>query len=312
MIMRYPGSKDRITSQILDRLPRDMQDVLGHGGELIACNHGSWEYREPFVGAGAMVCRILTHLPPEHSTIWLNDLDYGVVCLWISIRDRIDELCEMIRPYTPRVEDYYRFKESDDSRDMDAVETGFRKLVLHQSSFGGLGKMSGGPLGGKRQEKAEYPVDCRWNPVKVCDKLRDLHLRLRRFNQVKITCRDFAECFGPGRRHVFLYCDPPYYVKGPALYKHGMTEADHDRLAECCRKTEHRWAVSYDDVPAIRAKYTGFSIVMIENIDDNRRRRRAGGEGRPLKYTMAQAKPQQARRKNHEILILDGRSTDAR
>lgn len=288
MLIRYPGSKEKIARQIVKVLLRD--ESLEHLLEKRATlwdDGVSWEYREPFFGAGAVGFRLLGRLPLNCS-IWLNDIDYGIVCLWKSARDVPKELCERIEAFTPHVDHYYAFKESDGSRDMDVVTTGFRKLALHQMSFSGLGAVSGGPLGGKEQSKKGYPVDCRWSAANLIAAVWRLHDILKAFRKLRITCKDFAECFTENGRQTLLYCDPPYYAKGPSLYKHSMTDADHERLAQECRSTQHRWAVSYDAAPEILALYAGFPHVPIDHV-----------------YTVAEARG--VRRKNHEILILDGK-----
>jgi DNA adenine methylase len=290
--MRYPGSKDKIAKKIMDAFPDPIGHHLTECGFLWNSPHPC-EYRDPFVGAGAIACRVMRKLLPT-SRIWLNDCDYALICLWNAIRDDIKELCKLIASYSPRVEDYYRFKEEDSRTDIDPVLTGFQKLALHQMSFSGLGAMSGGPLGGHDQTKAAYPIDCRWSATNLIVRMRRIHRLLARFgNRIEITCRDFAECFRRNGTGVFLYCDPPYYAKGPSLYKYSMTDADHERLAQECRSTKHRWVVSYDAAPEVLALYAGFPHVPIDHV-----------------YTVAEARG--IRRKNREILILDGGRPDAR
>jgi DNA adenine methylase len=299
-LIRYPGSKAKIAKQIMalftgavrrkldTRRPSDEDgttvDTLWHDGQDI-------EYREPFFGAGAVGFRMLTRLSPE-CHVWLNDIDYGLVCLWKAVKEAPDELHRMIDGFTPSVDTYEEYKASDGERGRDFLLVGFRKLALHQMSYSGLGVKSGGPLGGKTQGRSEYRVDCRWNRCTLKRDVWILHDVLVRSHQSQVTCRDFAEVFQAPGRNVFLYCDPPYYDKGPELYKHSMGPEDHKRLAKCCRETRHSWCVSYDDHEEVRRLYDGFPIRNVSAV-----------------YTVATVKGA-PRRKNSEIVITDNHRKD--
>lgn len=286
-IMRYPGSKAKIAKPIVGMFPGAM-------GNLLASRDTLWqsaniiEYREPFVGAGAIAIKVLHQLPAE-CPVHLRDADPWLICLWNAVRDAPDELSNRINSFTPSVEAFEQFKQEDGTDAAELVEAGFRKLALHQMSWSGLGAMSGGPLGGQRQCSEAYCVDCRFSKINLRANVRELHLLLQRFPRLRISCGDFEGLFSPSDYPVFLYCDPPYYEKGPQLYSHSMQHADHERLARCCRNTKHEWCVSYDDHTTVRQLYEGFRIREVE-----------------LRYTTATAK-QTPRRKNSELVITSER-----
>lgn len=279
-MIRYPGSKAKILREIVRRFP----DFVRIGGLF---SLSKYEYREPFFGAGAAAKHVLRHLGPKNS-IWLNDKDYGLICLWIAIRDTPDELCDRVRTFSPSVEAFYEFKKEDGKEaGRDPVETGFRKLALHQISFSGLGARAGGPIGGRLQS-SEYNVSCRWNPSKLCREISTFHRTMARFESLRITSGDFSRLIVDATSNVFLYIDPPYVDKGPALYKHSFVEEDHRRLADTLKGTRAHWVLSYDDHPLIRELY---SWALIDPVT--------------LTYTTAVAK--KPRRKNSEILIYPRR-----
>jgi DNA adenine methylase len=262
-----------------------MEHIIQKNGTLWD-DGATCEYREPFFGAGAIGFRVLRQLPPE-CPVWLNDKDYGLACLWQTVANTPQELCELIMGFVPTVNAYEEFKATDGDVESDSVVVGFRKLALHQMSFSGLGWKSGGPLGGKTQQRSEYSIGCRWSSTTLCKHVWAAHRVFQRFKwKLKITSKDFAHCFGPSQHPVFLYCDPPYYDKGGKLYRYSMSEKDHDRLADCCHKTRHRWCVSYDKHPEILRRYEPYKITEI-----------------PVKYTAAESR--EVRRKNCEILITD-------
>lgn len=275
-MIRYPGSKDKIIRAITQRFPLS----IAVGG-LFRATH--IEYREPFFGAGAIGFSVISGLDPAQS-LWINDRDYGICCLWKSVLDNPKELCEKVQRFTPSTDAFYRFKEEDDLLDIDPTEKGFRKLALHQISFSGLGVKAGGPIGGRRQSSL-YNVKCRWNAARLRDDIMKRHKALKRHASVRITSHDFASVIDGAPPHAFIYADPPYIEKGPDLYKVSMSEADHRRLAESLRRCRARWVLSYDDHPLARDLYSWARIEPVE-----------------LTYTTAVAKDGR-RRKNLEIII---------
>jgi DNA adenine methylase len=275
-MIRYPGSKEKIARAIIQRFPESLGVPLFQAPRL--------EYREPFFGAGAVGLKILECAEP-HYTVWINDMDYGLRCLWQSVYDIPEELADRIRAYEPAVATFYQFREEDGRRDLEPLETGFRKLVLHQTSFSGLGAKAGGPIGG-REQSSRFNVGCRWNASRLCLKIARIHQLLHRFASVRVTGWDFAKLILDAPRTAFIYADPPYVEKGGELYKHAFTEADHRRLAAVLRACQASWVLSYDDHPLVRELYGSWA--RIDHVD--------------VTYTTAVATGAR-RRKNAEVII---------
>lgn len=251
-LIRYPGSKEKLTRPIWSRFPDQMKHELWS-------SRNPWEYREPFFGAGAIGFKVLQRLSPS-CRVWLNDIDPGMAALWRTVRDEPEELIKRFDRFEPTAELFYQFKEEDGRTDIPDAQAGFRKLAMHRMSFSGLGAKAGGPIGGKDQENAVYKVGCRWNPEAMKEEVRQLHKRLRPYKQFRFTCEDFAALIDGAPRECFIYVDPPYYEKGPELYKYAMDEADHVRLAGLLRETAATWVLSYDDHIAIRDIYSWATI----------------------------------------------------
>lgn len=253
-LIRYPGSKHKLADEIWAAFPDAMTLPL-HSSEL------AWEYREPFFGAGAIGFRVLSVLHPRVN-VWLNDFDFGIASLWSTIRqpESLRQFCEKIAAFEPSVEAFERYKEHDGDRSIGEVEAAFRKLALHRISFSGLGVMAGGPIGGADQSNATYKVGCRWRPEKLRSDAVRYHKLLRKFPSCKITCGDFEHVLAGANERTFIYLDPPYYEKGPELYKHSMSDADHERLASKLKDAPFHWVLSYDDHTAIRDLYSWAEI----------------------------------------------------
>lgn len=252
-LIRYPGSKAKLWKPVLNVMPSEITMQLWSA----QCE---WEYREPFFGSGAIGFRVLNTLD-KRCKVWLNDKDYWLVCLWNVVRSDPKELIRRIKQFKPSPDAFFEFKEKDGDLETDPIRAGFMKLALHQMSVSGFGVKSGTCLGGRNQTNAEYPVDCRWNPIRLTKHVKERHDQLKRFgSNLRITCRDFGELFENTSRKCFIYLDPPYYEKGGMLYKHSMSHDDHVRLAQCAVKTNAAWAVSYDDHPAVRELYANCQI----------------------------------------------------
>jgi DNA adenine methylase len=255
-LLRYPGSKEKLIDIIWPRFPESMVHELWS-------NALTWEYREPFFGGGAVGLDILKRLSPKCS-VWINDIDPGVIALWESIRNVPDDLVRLVSQFEPTSEAFYRFRNEDGDSTLPQTEAGFRKLALHRISFSGLGAKAGGPIGGKDQDGAKYTVGCRWNPDRIKNQIGKFHKMLSRFPAFRCTCGDFTPLIETAPRKCFIYVDPPYYENGPKLYKYHFSEGDHVRLAGLLRKCQASWVLSYDDHPVIKELY---SWALIEQID---------------------------------------------
>lgn len=277
MFIRYPGSKAKLRRKITDVFPESAMMRLF--SSVLPC------YCEPFFGSGAIGWEALESVIASPKTrVIINDIDPGIACLWKAVRDEPERLCEFVFRFEPSAEKFYQFKKQDGEPCVDPTVRGFRKLALHQMSFSGLGAMSGGPLGGKHQGNSKYNPSCRWNPERIVVKIRQCSSTMQKFRQFDILNQDFGQVLESLPAGAFVYLDPPYYVQGAALYKHAMSEKDHERLASLLRQAKFRWVLSYDDHPRIRELY---SWAIINNFE--------------MTPTMQTAKGK--RRKNREIVI---------
>lgn len=58
-------------------------------------------------------------------------------------------------------------------------------------------------------------------------------------------------------RPIFVYLDPPYFVKGRKLYLNYYEKKDHESLSAYLKQKSHfAWALSYDNVPEIKQLYS--------------------------------------------------------
>lgn len=274
---RYPGSKEKISWDIFKCFPDRIQFANLCGGFSSYC--------EPFIGCGAMAMKVLPSLPASTRVVF-GDKDIGIVSLWRSVYKNPKGLTALLSTFTPSVDEFYRLKELDGTADADELTIGFRKFVLHQMSFSGLGAKAGGPIGGAKQ-RSDYAVDCRFRPERHAKAIAIQQNLLRKFKSFEVVHGDFETAMSRVDDGGFTYLDPPYYLQGGALYVHDMTDADHERLAGYLRSARFDWVLSYDDHQRIHALYSGWSDIktfqMTATIDSKK------GSG--------------ARRKNNELVI---------
>lgn len=258
---RYPGGK----SKIADKIIQSLYEMAGDG---------EVEYREPFFGGGGIGLGLLHQHSGVVKSIWINDKDVGISCLWTSVIKHPELFKELVRRFRPSVDEFHSLREElvkidqMPTDDEQVVKIGFKKLAIHQISYSGLGTKSGGPLGGEKQE-SKYKIDCRWSPDYICRKIDQLHARLGEtaIRHGGCTNLDFADVINDTSGPSLLYLDPPYFVKGNDLYQCGFTEKDHIRLFDALKWTEHPWVLSYDDCDEVRGLYGWWAVV--EPVDVN-------------------------------------------
>lgn len=277
-MLRYPGSKAKLYRIIERLLPDEMTQILWALSNPVDC------YCEPFVGSGAVAWHLLKAMPlRKDRRQWaiVGDMDRDICRLWQAVRDAPDQLAAMVMNSKPQPEDFERFKQMDGAENVDPLVSAYRKLVLHNTSWSGLGFKAGSVLGGKNQ-RSQYNHLCRWNPIRICSGICRANAIMKRFARFQVAHQDFEQTLGAIPMNSVAYLDPPYYQQGEALYKFNMEDADHVRLSETLRKATYRFLVSYDDHPRIRELYSGWARVdgfeMVPTIQRTNKPRRKNNE----------------------------------
>jgi DNA adenine methylase len=63
----------------------------------------------------------------------------------------------------------------------------------------------------------------------------------------------------PASPKLFVYLDPPYYLKGSELYLNHYDDHDHKKLASFLKKrSTMKWVMTYDRVDQIAKLYKGY------------------------------------------------------
>jgi DNA adenine methylase len=250
-ILRYPGGKTKrkVRSLILSHAP-----------------HGYQEYREPFVGGGG----VFFSIGDDHKR-WINDLNEGLVDVYLALRDRPDEFikrCKSVQPRQPGEPDVYptanssgkkynkRLKEQfDDLKFNNDEDQAFRYFFINRTVWAGR-------VDYERKSRLYFSNPEGWDIVAT----QRIEAAAEHLRNVKVTCGDYENLLLAPGKNVWVYCDPPYMrdTKLSAtdkLYAHGFTMQDHERFAYLARKSEHKLCISYDDDPKVRQLFKGFTII---------------------------------------------------
>ena len=222
-VLKYPGSKWNIASQIVDLIPK----------------HHS--YVEPFFGSGAV---LFNKQPSDIETI--NDLDYDVVNLFQCIQEDAEKLARMVMT-TPYSRQMY-----DEAFTMDPVKEiligadRFHKACqfLIRCWMGHGFRTTGVKVGWKNDVVGRERAYALWNWYRLPEWIIDIAQRLR---MVQIENRPALEVIQRfNYDNVFMYIDPPYLLdtRAEKQYKHEMSDADHEELLKTILQSKAKVMIS--------------------------------------------------------------------
>jgi DNA adenine methylase len=229
--LRYPGGKQKALRQIIPHLPQTID-----------------EYREPFVGGGSVFLAIKQLLGEQIKHYWINDLNFDLYCFWKSAQNEIQLMAEKIQEIKQKNlngKELFKQLTSDDSS-LNDFDRAVRFFVLNRIIFSGTVDS-----GGYSQQAYEK----RFTHSSI-DRLLKLSPCL---SSIRITNDDYANILFKEGKDVFIFLDPPYLAatKSKLYGRKGSlhTSFDHERFAENMKKCHHKWLITYDDSPEIRALF---------------------------------------------------------
>jgi DNA adenine methylase len=234
-----------------------------------ALKRGGREYREPFLGGGAVALGLLR--PGQRA--WLNDANAGQACLWNAVLKWPDELLRLMALYSPSQGQLTGFqaelKEATKCRP-EFLFSHFGREAKRYILCLALAKMAclcwawhGVP--GRRVKAAGKG----WSLAHRSPLVMGAHRLLKslKLREDMITCRDFSELLEDESPAV-IFLDPPFFCHGGRYQADylGRTwkKADHERLAVALRGSRHRWFLSYDDRKEVHQLYHWAHVEVME------------------------------------------------
>ncbi|MBP3838465.1 MAG: DNA adenine methylase [Prevotella sp.] len=251
--LRYPGGKSLMTNFFVDLFQRNgLQEIV---------------YAEPYAGgAGAAINLLLENYVDE---IVINDANIGIYSFWNALVNESERFIQAIYKIPVTLTEWFKQREILQKTAEPSFELGVATFFMSRTNRSGV--ILGGAIGGlteEKQNKAEYKIDCRFNKQDLIQRLEAIAANK---NRIRISNEDALTFLRHIDRNVFVYLDPPYYVKGKSLYMNHYTKKDHENLAFFLQNEAHfNWVLSYDDVPQIRDMYANYDLYRF-----------------PLKYTVS-------------------------
>lgn len=242
--LRYPGGKGKVVNFFKDLLRVNrLYDI---------------DYVEPYTGGGSVALALL--FGEYARRIHINDKDPAVHAFWYSALKDPDLLCRKINDTRVTVKEWDRQRSIQKNQgEHDIHELGFSTFFMNRTNRSGI--ITAGIIGGRKQT-GEWKIDARYNKSDLISRIQRIahmndRISLTRLDAVKLIHKCRLEL----PQNTLYYCDPPYYVKGQALYLNHYNSDDHQNIAnEMHRITNQHWVMTYDNAPEIRGLYSKYRI----------------------------------------------------
>jgi len=237
--LRYPGGKNKL-AKFIAQICVD-NNIYGH-------------YVEPYAGGASVALYLL--LERKVGNITINDYDRSIYAFWYAVLNYTNKLCKMIEDVEVNVETWEKAKTIQKNKKYSSlIQLGFSTLFLNRVNMSGI--IDGGLIGGIKQD-GNYKMDCRFNKqalIKRIRKIAKFKKQIQLFNLDAIKLIEKIKNESQNQQTIF-YFDPPYYLKGPSLYKNSYNNDDHERVSQEIKKIKTiHWIVSYDNTSKIKDLY---------------------------------------------------------
>ena len=251
--LRYPGGKSLMTNFFVDLFHRNgLQEIV---------------YAEPYAGGAGAAINLL--LNGHVNEIIINDANIGIYSFWNALVNESDRFIQTINTIPVTLTEWYTQRDILQKSTKPSFELGVATFFMSRTNRSGV--IFGGAIGGSTEEKqaqAKYKIDCRFNKQDLIQRLETIAINK---NRIRVSNEDALTLLRQLDSNVFVYLDPPYYVKGKSLYMNHYTDRDHEELAYFLQnEARFNWVLSYDNVLQIREMYANSELYRF-----------------PLKYTVS-------------------------
>ncbi|MGJ8689850.1 MAG: DNA adenine methylase [Gammaproteobacteria bacterium] len=243
--LRYPGGKS-VLYEFLAEVIEDngLQDGV---------------YAEAYAGGAGAALKLLFS---EHvGSIAINDADLCVYSFWKAVLDTPEKFIRLIEKTPVTIGEWHKQRKIyDNPSSRSCLAVGFATFFLNRCNRSGI-LMNSGPIGGYGQE-GRWLLDARFNKEDLIKRIEKIQLYRDRIAVTNLDAIDFLEDIAsknPQSSKVFVYLDPPYYVKGSSLYMNHYQHEDHVKLAKFIGiESRFKWVMSYDNCKQINEIYESY------------------------------------------------------
>lgn len=176
--LKWAGGKRNLLPQILRLLP-----TLNSGAT----------YYEPFLGGGA----VFFALQPSQAV--LSDINAELIETFVSVRDEVDSVIDVLAELPYSSEDYYRIR---DDRFSTSAERAARFIYLNKTCFNGLYRVN-------RRGEFNVPFGRHGPNIEICNR-EQLILAAKALQRSVVGHADFEESIANAVAGDLVYFDPPY------------------------------------------------------------------------------------------------------
>lgn len=237
--LRYPGGKGKLAPFM--------------GLMLNKMNIKNGTYIEPFAGGAGVALMLL--MEGYVDDIVINDYDKAIYSVWRAIISEPENLVDRILYTHVNIEEWKKQKEIYVEQNKKySLDLAFATFFLNRTNRSGI--LKGGPIGGFEQT-GNYGIDARYNAEKLVERIRAVakhkkHIKV--YNKEIVSfIENVLQDYG---QNSLTYFDPPYFNKGPELYKNFFDKEDHAKIAQLILNgVPGNWIITYDDTPEIIELY---------------------------------------------------------
>ncbi len=242
--LRYPGGKGKLAP------------FMGFMINKMDIQRGT--YIEPFAGGAGVALMLLMEGYVEN--IVINDYDKAIYSVWRAIINETENLVDRIMQTSVSIDEWKKQKEIYTTRNTRySLDLAFATFFLNRTNRSGI--LKGGPIGGMAQD-GNYGLNARYNADKLIERIRAIAKYKKNIKIYNKEIVSFIEHVLPAyEENSLTYFDPPYFNKGPELYKNFFGKEDHAKIARLILdKVPGNWIITYDDTPEIIKLYGQQSI----------------------------------------------------
>lgn len=237
---------------------------------------GITKYCEPFVGGGAVLFDIMSHI--EFEEILINDINLDLIKTYNIIKNNVAELIINLSSIEKEFQEadsskrkliYTKYRKEFNKNKRTDLRTATLFIFLNKTCFNGLYRVN---------SKGEFnvPMGDYKNPC-ICDE-RNLTAISKALKNATIMSGDYKECLSFIDNKTFVYLDPPYRpltetAKFTSYTKDGFSDKEQIELAEFCKHLKELGAkilISNSDPQNINSEdmffddlYDSFNIVRV-------------------------------------------------
>lgn len=238
--LRYPGGKAKLYNLV--------NALISQYGKSVDT------YVEPFAGgAGVALGLLLNH---QIDKIIINDINIGVFSFWKAVCNDTDNLLRLIRETEVNIGNFDIQRNIYNKETQSSLELGFATFFLNRTCYSGV--LGAGPIGGHDQN-GKFLLDARYNRFDLMKKIERIAQYSTKIEIFNLDILDFISQVGNSRESIFTYFDPPYFVKGKALYTNFLNQEDHEKISNKIKHIKTPWLITYDNVREISNIYQDYT-----------------------------------------------------